>query len=101
MDQSLTARDAALRILDAVQVQPSLRVPLDDALGHILAADVTSPLDIPAHTNSAMDGTYRKIKVELVNPATNEPLSVKDEKGKPVKYSIVTKSGYKAPRPVE
>jgi VWFA-related protein len=52
-------------------------------------------------TNKAHDGTYRKIKVELVNPATNEPLAVKDEKNKPVKYSIVTKSGYKAPRPVE
>jgi Ca-activated chloride channel homolog len=52
-------------------------------------------------TNKAHDGTYRKIKVELVNPATNEPLAVKDEKGKPVKYSIVAKPGYKAPRPVE
>jgi Ca-activated chloride channel family protein len=52
-------------------------------------------------TNKAHDGTYRKIKVELVNPATNEPLAVKDEKNKPVKYSIVTKSGYKAPRAVE
>jgi Ca-activated chloride channel family protein len=52
-------------------------------------------------TNKAHDGTYRKIKVELVNPATNEALAVKDEKGKPVKYSIVTKSGYKAPRAVE
>ena len=56
MDQSLTARDAALRILAEARVQPSLRVPLDDALGHVLAHDVTSPLDIPAHTNSAMDG---------------------------------------------
>jgi Ca-activated chloride channel family protein len=52
-------------------------------------------------TNKAHDGTYRKIKVELVNPATNEPLPVKDEKGKPVKYSIVAKAGYKAPREVE
>jgi hypothetical protein len=39
--------------------------------------------------------------VELVNPATNEPLPVKDEKGKPVKYTIVAKAGYKAPRAVE
>jgi VWFA-related protein len=54
-----------------------------------------------APSNKKHDGTYRKIKVELVNPATNEPLPVKDEKGKPVKYSIVTKSGYKAPRAVE
>lgn len=52
-------------------------------------------------TNQAKDGTYRKIKVELVNPATNEPLRVTDEKGKPVKYSIIAKAGYKAPREVE
>jgi VWFA-related protein len=52
-------------------------------------------------TNKAHDGTFRKIKVELVNPATNEPLAVKDEKGKPMKFSIVTKTGYKAPRSVE
>src|SRR4051794_10887591 len=51
--------------------------------------------------NKAHDGSYRKIKVELVNPATNEPLAVKDEKGRPVKYTIVAKSGYKAPRAVE
>jgi molybdopterin molybdotransferase len=56
MEQSLTARDAALKILAEAARQPSLRVPLDDALGHVLAHDVTSPLDIPAHTNSAMDG---------------------------------------------
>jgi Ca-activated chloride channel family protein len=39
-------------------------------------------------TNKAHDGTFRKIKVELVDPATNKPLPVKDEKGKPVKYQI-------------
>jgi len=52
-------------------------------------------------SNTKHDGAYRKIKIELVNPATNEPLPVRDEKGKPVKYSIVAKSGYKAPRAVE
>lgn len=53
-------------------------------------------------TNKAHDGSYRKIKVELVNPATNEPLAMRDEKsGKPVKYQIVAKAGYKAPREVE
>ena len=39
--------------------------------------------------------------MELVNPATNEPLLIKDQKGKPVKYQIVAKAGYKAPREVE
>jgi Ca-activated chloride channel homolog len=52
-------------------------------------------------SNKARDGKFRKIKVELVNPATNEPLRVTDEKGKPIKYSIVAKQGYTAPREVE
>ena len=52
-------------------------------------------------TNMAHDGKFRKIKVELVNPATNEPLRVTDEKGKPIKYSIIAKAGYTAPREVE
>jgi Ca-activated chloride channel family protein len=52
-------------------------------------------------TNKTRDGKFRKIKVELVNPATNEPLPVKDEKGKPIKYQIVAKQGYTAPREVE
>jgi VWFA-related protein len=52
-------------------------------------------------SNTRHDGAFRKIKVELVNPATNEPLPVKDEKGKPIKYQVVAKSGYKAPRAVE
>lgn len=56
MTAPLGAREAALRILDDVRPQPPLRVPLDDALGSVLADDVASPLDIPAWTNSAMDG---------------------------------------------
>jgi Ca-activated chloride channel homolog len=52
-------------------------------------------------SNTKHDGTFRKIKVELVNPATNEPLAVKDEKGKAVKYQIIAKPGYTAPRTVE
>jgi len=31
-------------------------VTLHDALGRVLAADIVSPIDVPAHTNSAMDG---------------------------------------------
>jgi VWFA-related protein len=52
-------------------------------------------------SNQARDGKYRKIKVELVNPATGEPLRIVDEKGKPMKYRVVAKNGYNAPRPVE
>ncbi|HEU0123159.1 MAG TPA: VWA domain-containing protein [Bryobacteraceae bacterium] len=52
-------------------------------------------------TNLAKDGKFRKITVQLVNPATNEPLRIVDEKGKPMKYSVVAKQGYNAPREVE
>jgi Ca-activated chloride channel homolog len=52
-------------------------------------------------SNQEKDGKFRKIKVELVNPATNEALRVTDEKGKPLKYQIIAKQGYTAPRPVE
>ena len=52
-------------------------------------------------TNQERDGKFRKIKVEVIDPKTGEPLRVNDEKQKPVKYQIVAKQGYKAPRPVE
>jgi molybdopterin molybdotransferase len=52
----LSAAEAALRILADVRRQPALRVPLDDALDSVLAETIVSPLDIPAWTNSAMDG---------------------------------------------
>jgi molybdopterin molybdotransferase len=52
----LAAAEAARLILAEVRRQPALRIPLDDALGGVLAEDVVSPLDIPAWTNSAMDG---------------------------------------------
>ncbi len=55
-DPPLAAAEAARRILAEVRRQPPLRVPLDDALDSVLAEDVVSPLDIPAWTNSAMDG---------------------------------------------
>jgi Ca-activated chloride channel homolog len=54
-----------------------------------------------APTNQAKDGKFRKLKVELINPTTNEPLRILDEKNKPIKYQIVAKAGYTAPREVE
>jgi molybdopterin molybdotransferase len=32
------------------------RVPLRDALNRVLATDIVSPIDVPSHDNSAMDG---------------------------------------------
>lgn len=51
-------------------------------------------------SNQVRDGKFRKIKVELVDPTTNEPLRIV-ENGKPIKYQIIAKAGYTAPREVE
>jgi len=51
-------------------------------------------------TNSATDGSYRKIKVILVDNE-GHPLQMQDEKGKPLKYSVIARDGYNAKRPVE
>ncbi|MBS1815618.1 MAG: VWA domain-containing protein [Acidobacteria bacterium] len=51
-------------------------------------------------TNRAQDGTYRKIKVELVD-AEGRPLRMVDEKGKQVKYSVIAREGYTARHQVE
>jgi VWFA-related protein len=51
-------------------------------------------------TNMALDGTYRKLKVELVDNE-GHPLELMDERGRPLKYSIVARDGYTAKRQVE
>jgi VWFA-related protein len=51
--------------------------------------------------NLSKDGKFRKITVQLVNPGTSEPLRITNEKGKPMKYTILAKAGYTAPRAVE
>jgi molybdopterin molybdotransferase len=72
----LPAREAALRILSDVRRQPALRVPLDDALGGVLAEDVVSPLDVPAWTNSAMDG-YATRAADVQGASPTDPVRLR------------------------
>ncbi|MDE1154493.1 MAG: VWA domain-containing protein [Acidobacteriaceae bacterium] len=51
-------------------------------------------------TNTKNDGSYRKVKVYLVD-AEGKPLKMQDEKGRPLKYSVIHRDGYKARLPVE
>ncbi len=37
-------------------IEGQVRVALHEALGRVLACDMVSPIDVPAHDNSAMDG---------------------------------------------
>jgi VWFA-related protein len=51
-------------------------------------------------TNAKQDGTYRKLKIVLVD-AEGKPLQIQDEKHKPLKYEIITRDGYRAKQEVE
>jgi VWFA-related protein len=51
-------------------------------------------------SNTKQDGTYRKVKVELVGP-DDKPLEIKDEKNHDIKYTIVARDGYTAKHEVD
>jgi VWFA-related protein len=51
-------------------------------------------------TNTKLDGTYRKLKVELQAP-DGGPLKIRDQKGKDVKYIVYCREGYTAKHQVE
>ncbi|MDI1342149.1 gephyrin-like molybdotransferase Glp [Polaromonas sp.] len=55
--QALPAADVLRFLSQLVEpVQDVAELPLFEALGRVLAADVVSPFDVPPHDNSAMDG---------------------------------------------
>jgi VWFA-related protein len=51
-------------------------------------------------TNSKLDGTYRKLKVQVV-AGDGGPLKVRDQKGKDVKVDVVARDGYTAKHSVD
>jgi len=66
-----------------------------------VAATIRNQYNLAYHpSNTKQDGTYRKLKVELVGP-NGEPLRVVDQKGKQLKYTIIAREGYKARQIVE
>jgi molybdopterin molybdotransferase len=52
-----TVAEVQAQVLKAIQVIPGEEsLDLQDALGRILAKDIVSPINVPSHDNSAMDG---------------------------------------------
>jgi hypothetical protein len=51
-------------------------------------------------TNTKLDGTYRKLKVQVVAP-DGGPLKIKDQKGKDLKIEVVARDGYTAKHTVD
>lgn len=65
---TLTVEDARTRILTGLSpLQTSERLALRNGLDRILGEDIISPLDVPGHTNSAMDG-FALSAVDLSEP---------------------------------
>jgi len=66
-----------------------------------IAGDIRHRYELSYHpTNAKFDGTYRKLKVDVVAP-DGGPLKVKDQKGKDVKYLVIAREGYTAKHVVE
>jgi VWFA-related protein len=66
-----------------------------------IGQDIRNQYSLTYHpTNNKLDGTYRKLKVQVVAP-DGGPLKVKDQKGKEQKIDIVARDGYTAKHTVE
>jgi len=66
-----------------------------------IGSDIRNQYSLAYHpTNSKLDGTYRKLKVQVLAP-DGGPLKVKDQKGKEQKIEVVSRDGYTAKHTVD
>jgi VWFA-related protein len=66
-----------------------------------IGSDIRNQYSLAYHpTNSKLDGTYRKLKVQVVAP-DGGPLKVKDQKGKEKPAEVVARDGYTAKHSVD
>src|SRR6266446_6827453 len=66
-----------------------------------IASDIRNQYSISYHpTNTKLDGSYRKLKVELHAP-DGGPLKIRDQKGKELKVIVYAREGYTAKHQVE
>jgi VWFA-related protein len=88
------------KMTGGLSFQPKFQGELPDIFGQINDSIRNQYTLTYTPTNNKNDGTYRKVKVTLVDNE-GKPLQMQDEKGKPLKYSVVARDGYKAKLPVE
>ncbi|MCU1300589.1 MAG: hypothetical protein JWQ87_873 [Candidatus Sulfotelmatobacter sp.] len=79
---------------------PRFEAELPELFGDI-SKDIRNQYSLSYHpTNSKLDGTYRKLKVQVIAP-DGGPLKVKDQKGKEQKIEVVARDGYTAKHTVD
>jgi VWFA-related protein len=80
--------------------QPRFEGDMVDAFKDI-SGDIRNQYSIAYRpTNGKLDGTYRKLKVEVVAD-NGGPLKVQDQKHKDVKYEVIARDGYTAKHTVD
>jgi len=73
----LSVDEALARILDAISALPAEHVPVAQAMGRVLAEDLTAQIDIPPFANSSMDGyAVRAVDVTTAGPVSAIRLKV-------------------------
>ena len=72
----LSVEEARSRILEMFQPLESERKPILEALGQVLAEDVSSPMSIPPLANSAMDG-YAVQSSDITGATPDTPTSLR------------------------
>jgi VWFA-related protein len=79
---------------------PRFEGELPELFGDI-SNDIRNQYSLSYHpTNNKLDGTYRKLKVQVVN-GDGGPIKVKDQKGKDQKIDVVARDGYTAKHTVD
>jgi VWFA-related protein len=79
---------------------PRFQGEYPDIFGEI-NRNIRSKYELVYHpSNTKLDGSYRKLRVELVDDE-GQPLHIQDEKHKPLKYDIIARDGYRARQQVE
>ncbi len=79
---------------------PRFEGELPELFGDI-SKDIRNQYSLSYHpTNNKLDGTYRKLKVQVVAPDGGQ-LKVKDQKGKDQKIEVVARDGYTAKHTVD
>ncbi len=71
----LSVREANQLLLSHFSPVKTTRVPLDKALGRVLSADISAPLDLPPFSNSSMDGFAVRV-ADITTASAQHPITL-------------------------
>jgi VWFA-related protein len=99
-DQADNQMQTFARLTGGAWFDPRFSAEMPDIFNQI-NQDIRNKYELVYHpTNPKQDGSYRKLRVELVDDE-GHPLRMQDEKHKPLKYDIIARDGYRARQEVE